>query len=68
MDDMIVSAVHGGCHQGVHPSEFTKLWCIDADNDSKAIGITSQRSVSTYTPKLFRNYGTNNRMLRYKHL
>jgi hypothetical protein len=68
LDDIMVSAVHGGRHQGVKPSELAKLWRIDADTASKTIDITSQRSVRTNTPTLSRNYGTNDRMLRYKHL
>ena len=68
LDDIMVSTVHGGRHQGVKPSELAKLWRIDADTASKTIGITSQRSVRTNTPTLYRNYGTNDRMLRYKHL
>ena len=68
LDDIMVSAVHGGRHQGVKPSELAKLWRIDADTASKTIDITSQRSVMTNTPTLSRNYGTNDRMLRYKHL
>ena len=68
LDDLMVSAVHGGRHKGVTPSELAKLWRIDVNTASKTIDITSQRSVRTSNPKLSRNYGTNDRMLRYKHL
>ena len=68
LDDLKVSAVHGGRHKGVKPSDLAKLWRIDVNTASKTIDITSQRNVRTSNPKLSRNYGTNNRMLRYKHL
>ena len=68
LDDLMVSAVHGGRHQGIKPSDLAKLWRIDEDTAAKTIDITSQRSVRTDNPKLSRNYGTNDRMLRYKHL
>ena len=65
---MMISAVHGGRHQRVKPSALAKIWRIDEDTASKTIDITSQRNVRTDNPKLSRNYGTNDRMLRYKHL
>ena len=68
LDDIKVSAVHGGRHEGTKPSELAKLWFIDAYTASKTIDITSQKCVRKYNPKLSRNYGTNNRMLSYKNL
>ena len=64
----MVIAAHGERHQGVKPSELVELRCIDVDTTSKTIGIISQRSEGTDTPKLSRNYGINNRILRYKYL
>ena len=68
LDDMMVSAVHVGRHEGTKPSDLTKLWRIDADTASKTIVINSQMCVLKDNPKLSYNYGTNYRMLRYKHL
>ena len=45
-----------------------KIWCIDENTSKRTLYITSQRSIWTDNPKLSRNYSTNDRMLRYKHL
>ena len=52
LDNIMVNAVHGGRHEGKKPSELSKLWRIDADTASKTIGITSQKCVQKYNPKL----------------
>ena len=68
LDDIMVSAFHGGRHEVTKPSDLDKLWCIDADTASKTIDITSKKCVRKDNPNLSRNYGTTDRMLRYKHL
>ena len=67
-DTIMVSAAHGGTSQGVKASHLSKIWRIDADTAKKTIDITTQKSIRKDNPKLSRNYGTNDRMLRYKHL
>ena len=52
LDDIMVSEVHGGRHEGTKPSELAKLWRIDADTDSETIDITSQKRVRKDNPKL----------------
>ena len=52
LDDIMVSSVHGGRHEGAKPSDLTKLWRIDADNASKTIDITSQKCVQKDNLKL----------------
>lgn len=68
LDDKMVSALDAGVINGVTPSHLSKIWRIDADTAKRTIDITSQRLVRMDNPKLSRNYGTNDRMLRYKHL
>ena len=68
VDDIIVSAVHAGRHQGVKPPHLAKLCHIGENTAKQTLDITSQKSVRTDNPKLSRNYGTNDWILRYKHL
>ena len=68
LDDIMVSAVHGGRHQGVKPSELAKIWRIDENTAQKTLYITTQRCIRTYNPTLLRSYSKNGRMFRYKHL
>ena len=68
LDKIMVSAIQEGKHKGVEPNHLAKIWRIDHDVTKKTIDITTQRSVQSDNPKLSRNYGTNDRMLRYKHL
>jgi hypothetical protein len=68
LDGIIVSAIQKGRHKDVEPNYLAKIWRIDKAITKKTIDITTQRSVRTDNPKLSRNYGTNDRMLRYKHL
>ena len=60
----MVSAAHAGTSQGV----TSKIWRIDADTARKTLDITTQKIIRKDNPKISRNYGTNDRMLRYKHL
>ena len=68
IDDIMVSAVHAGRHQGVNAKHLAKLWRIDENTAKKTLNITSQRCVRKDNPKLSRNFSTNDRTLRYKHL
>ena len=64
----MVCAIHAGRHQGVKPPHLSKIWRIDENTAKQTLDITSQKSVRTDNPKLYCNYGTNDWMLRYKHL
>ena len=64
----MASAVHVERHQGVTAKHLAKIWRIDENVAKRTLDVTSQRSVRTDNPKLSRNYTTNDRMLRYKHL
>ena len=68
LDKIMVSAIQKGRHKGVDTNHLAKIWRIDEAIANKTIDITTQRSVRTDNPKLSRNYSTNDRMLRYKHL
>ena len=68
LDKIMVIAIQVRKHKGVEPNHLTKIWRIDHDIAKKAIDITTQRSVWSDNPKLSRNYDTNDRMMRYKHI
>ena len=67
-DEIMLSDVHAGRNQGVKAKDLAKLWRIDVDKARQTLDITSQREVRTDNPKLSRNFSTNDRTLRYKHL
>ena len=68
LDETMVGADHAGRHQGVNAKDLAKAWRIDENAATKTLDITSQRSVRTDNPKLSRNFSTNDRTLRHKHL
>ena len=68
LNDIMVSAAHGLRHQGVDAKHLSKVWRIELKDAERTIETTSQRVVRQENPKLARNYGTNDRMLRYKHI
>ena len=68
LDDIMVNAVHVGRHQGVTVKDLAKIWRIDENTAKKILDITSQKCVRKDNPKLSRNFSTNDRTLRYKHL
>jgi hypothetical protein len=68
LDEFLVSASHARRTQGVDATHLSKTWRISLDAAERTLGITTQTSVRTDNPKLSRNYGTNDRMLRYKRI
>ena len=50
---------------GVTPEHLSKIWRISQEDARRTINTTTQTSVRTQDPTLSRNYGTNDRMLRY---
>ncbi len=66
LDDFLVSAAHARRTQGMDAAQLAKVWRISLDQAERTLDITTQTSVRTSDPKLSRNYGTNDRMLRYK--
>ena len=43
VDDIMVSAVHAGRHQGVKPPHLAKIWRIDENTVKQTLDITSQK-------------------------
>ena len=63
-----VSAAHANQSQGISAEHLSKVWRIELGEASKTIDVTSQHKVHTSDPKIAKNYGTNDRMLRYRHI
>ena len=67
IDDFMASAV-ASFASGVTPEHLSKVWRISHEEAKRTIENTSQLSVRPQDPTLSRNYGTNDRMLRYKRI
>ena len=67
-DDVFVSAATARPSRGVSPQHLSRVWRIDVETAEKTLNVTSQRSQRTNDPSLSRNYGTTDRMLRYRRL
>jgi hypothetical protein len=52
----------------VKPEHLWKIWRIDIETGKRTLDTTSQTSVRSDDPKIAKNYGTNNHMLRYKRI
>ena len=68
LDDIMISATHASKPKGTDAAHLSKIWRIDLETAERTLDITSQNSKRTDDPKLSRNYGTNDRMLRYKRI
>ena len=68
LDEIMVSVAHADKPKGIDADHLCKVWKIDLEAAKKTIEITSQNSTRQDNPKLSRNYGTNDRMLRYKRI
>eukprot|EP00957_Ditylum_brightwellii_P074360 5649463-Ditylum_brightwellii.AAC.1 len=66
LDAVMASPTHARQSRGVDTEHLSKVWWIDIDTARQAIGTTTQHNTWTEHPTLSRNYGTNDRMLRYK--
>ena len=67
-DDIMASATHAKRSQGVDAEHLSKVWRITVQEAQRTLGITTQDKVHTDNPKLARNYGSNDRMLRYNRI
>ena len=65
---MSIGSAIGGKAKGITPEHLSKVWRIDYETAEKTLDITTQHSQRTHEPKLSGNYGTNDRMLRYKRI
>ena len=68
IDDFMASAASAGERRGVKPDHLSKIWRISHEEAKATLEATSQKSIRTDNPKLSRNYGTNDRMLRYRRI
>ena len=68
LDSVMAGSVSGGKHNQFDAEHLSKVWCIDHDTAKRTIDITSQRSVKTNDLRLYRNFGTNDRMIRYNRI
>ena len=66
LDNIMVSAAHAPQPKGIDAEHLSKIWRIDQKQVKRTLEITSQHSRQADDPTLSRNYGTNDRMLRYK--
>ena len=68
LDKIMISATHADKEKGIDAEHLSKVWRIDLKLAERTLDITSQHSKRTDNPTLSRNYGTNDRMLRYKRI
>ena len=68
LDLIMVSASEAGQTKDLDPNILSKLWKIEYDEAVRTLDVTSQQYLRNNNPKLARNYGTNDRMLCYKHI
>ena len=63
-DDIFVSATHAEINQCVKEEHISKVWRIDIEQAKDNLNTTPQKSVRNDSPKLSRNCGMNDLMLR----
>lgn len=63
-----INAAHAQKTQEVDAKHLLKVWIISLEEAKETLKATSQGQVDTPSPKIAKNYGTNDRMLRYKHI
>ena len=68
LDEVMASAAHARRPKGIDAKHLSKVWQISHDQAEKTLEATTQHNQRTDDPKLSRNYGTNDRMLRYKRI
>lgn len=68
LDAVMASAASAGTPRGVDAKHLSKIWRISHEEAQRTIDTTSQASIRKETSTLSRNYGTNDRMLRYKRI
>ena len=61
-----VSASHAENPTGITPDILAKVWQIDNATAKRTINVTSQIAKQDVNTSLSRNFGTNNRILRYR--
>ena len=60
--------MHADKPKGVNAANLSNILRFDLKATDQNLIVTTQNSTNTNNPNLLRNYGTNNRMLRYKQI
>ena len=68
VEEFLSHATNASRPHGVTPEYLSKVWCISTEDARRMIETTTQTSVWTQDPTLSRSCGTNDRMLRYRHI
>jgi hypothetical protein len=68
LDQVMLSATHAVQKKGVDAALLSKMWRIDLPTAERTLDVTSQNNRHMDNHTLSRNYGTNDRMLRYKRI
>ena len=68
VDEFFSHSTNASRPRGVTPEHLSKIWHISQEDAKRTINTTTQTSVRMQDPMLSRNYGTNERMLRYKRI
>ena len=68
VDEFFSHSMNASRPRGVTPEHLSKIWRISQEDAKRTIDTTTQMSVQTQDPTLSHNYGTNDRMLHYKHI
>ena len=66
--EVSVSASHAEKPKGVNAELLQKIWRIDSEMTKRTIKTTSQLNRQDMDSKILRNFGTNDRMLRYRRI
>ena len=67
-DDKQASSAFARPKEGLDAQHLSRVWQIDLPTARRTLEVTTQHQVQTDDPKLARNYGTGDRMLRYKRI
>ncbi len=67
-DEMMSAATHASPSRGVAAAHLLKIWKIDLPTAEQTIDATTQLRNHSEEPSMARDFGTNDRMLRYRQL
>ena len=66
--DSFSSSSHAENPKGVDAELLQKIWIIDSDTAKRTINTTTQLNIQDINSKLSSNFGTNDKMLRYRRI
>jgi hypothetical protein len=66
--DCVMASITGSFPSGVSPEHLSKVWRISHEDAKRTLANTSQLSRRPTCPELSTNYGTKDRILRYKRI